>query len=136
MRWSLPIALLALMTAPALAQEDAEFDCANTSVQWQLNECEAQAWQKADEELNAQYQKSRRIMKAWDAEASDLAGAEQALVKAQRAWIAFRDAQCTFHGYQAKGGSLEPLLIYGCRRELTIRRIQELKDQTDLMGGK
>ena len=124
-----------LMAASALAQEDAEFDCANTSVQWQLNECEAQAWQEADEQLNAQYQESRRVMKAWDADASDLAGAEEALVRAQRAWVAFRDAQCTFRGYQARGGTMESMLIYGCQAELTRQRTQQLKEQTDLMGG-
>jgi uncharacterized protein YecT (DUF1311 family) len=30
---------------------------------------------------------------------------------------------------------MEPMLIYGCQAELTRQRTQQLKEQTDLMGG-
>ena len=29
---------------------------------------------------------------------------------------------------------MEPMIVSGCKAELTLRRTQELKDQTDLMG--
>jgi uncharacterized protein YecT (DUF1311 family) len=75
-------------------------------------------------------------MKTWDADAeANLKGAEDALVKAQRAWVAYRDAQCASYGYQARGGSMEPQLIYGCQADLTRKRTAELKELTEIMGN-
>ena len=122
--------------APAPAEDEPDVDCKNQKTQMDMTYCAGQDFVAADDELNAQYKRTRQAMKAWDADASpDLGGAEEALVKAQRAWIAYRDAQCAFHGYQAKGGTMEPMIVSGCKAELTLRRTQELKDQTDLMGN-
>jgi uncharacterized protein YecT (DUF1311 family) len=49
------------------------------------------------------------------------------LREAQRAWIRFRDLECDFEGYEMRGGSGEPLLVLGCKAELTKRRVRELK---------
>lgn len=125
-----------LVEVPVSAQGGPEVDCQNAMTQMEMTYCAEQDFAEADELLNAQYKLTRQVMKDWDAEAFDGSGsAADALLASQRAWIAFRDTQCAFHGYQARGGTMEPMLIYGCQAELTRQRTQQLKEQTDLMSG-
>ncbi len=127
-------AFMALVALPAVAQEP-KANCKNPQTQIEMNICSQRDFDAADMALNAQYQTTRKAMKAWDADAmSELKGAEDALVKAQRAWVAYRDAQCISSGFQAHGGSMEPMLISGCQADLTRKRIAELKELTDLMN--
>lgn len=120
---------LALWPLSAPAQE---VDCANAMAQSDLNICAQQDWQAADDALNAAWPKARAAMKAMDAELPDtLKGGEQALLEAQRAWITFRDAQCKAEGYPMRGGSAEPLLVFGCMTELTRQRTQALTRLTE-----
>ena len=46
----------------------------------------------------------------------------------QRAWIAFRDAQCAFESSAMEGGTAAPLLFSGCAAQLTRERAKELRD--------
>ena len=62
-------------------------------------------------------------------------GAEEALVKAQRAWVNFRDAECEAAGFQARGGTMEPMLVAGCIAELTDARTKQLKELAETMGN-
>jgi uncharacterized protein YecT (DUF1311 family) len=120
--------LLALtcLGAPALAQE---IDCANTSIQLELNFCAEQDWMDADAELNRVYKAVMAEMKAMDQSLPpELQGAATTLRDAQRAWIAFRDTNCNLAGYPMRGGSAEPLLIYGCLRQMTLDRTRQLQD--------
>lgn len=128
--------LLSLSVLPALAQQP-KVDCKNAQSQMEMTYCAEQDLQAADKALNAQYQSTRKVMKIWDADAdADAKGAEDALLKAQRAWIAYRDAQCASYGYQAHGGTLEPQLIYSCQADLTRARTQELKELTEAMANR
>ena len=43
-------------------------------------------------------------------EGDDRPGDEATLREAQRAWVAFRDAHCRLEGYEARGGTMEPLV--------------------------
>ena len=71
-----------------------------------------------DRRLNRYY---KRAMKRLEPE-------ERArLRKAQRAWITFRDLECDFEGWEMRGGSGEPLLIGGCRLDMTRKRADALK---------
>ena len=68
------------------------------------------------------------MAKDLDAELSDdLKGAEKALLAGQRGWIAYRDGQCDLAGFEARGGSMEPMLVSGCLADLTRKRTQELQ---------
>jgi uncharacterized protein YecT (DUF1311 family) len=122
LRFLLPA--LILMPLPVLAQN---VDCANAIAQSDLNICAEQDWQEADADLNRAYQQVMAEMKRMDADLPpDLQGAETALRTAQRAWISYRDANCTAAGFRFRGGSAEPLLIYGCLRQMTLDRTEEL----------
>jgi uncharacterized protein YecT (DUF1311 family) len=52
-------------------------------------------------------------------------------VTAQRAWVAFRDANCALSGFQARGGSMEPMLIASCRAEMSAKRAEELRQLSE-----
>lgn len=124
-----PILVLACLTLPAAAQE---VDCANAMAQVDLNACAYQDWEAADADLNAAYKRAMALLQDWDA---NLPAAEQggalALKEAQRAWITFRDKACEAEGYAFKGGSAEPLLVYGCMRVLTEERTAHLTSMVE-----
>lgn len=116
-----------LQDAPVDAQEP-KVDCKNAETQMELTYCAEQGLNAADKALNVQYQLTRKAAKKRDADAeADANKADEFLVKAQRAWVAYRDAQCHSWGYQSHGGSMEPQLIYDCQADLTRKRTAELK---------
>jgi uncharacterized protein YecT (DUF1311 family) len=121
-------ALLSLLAAcPAFAQDD--IDCTSPMAQQDMNYCAEKDFEAADAELNAVWKEARKAAKAIDAEQpGDLKGADKALLAAQRGWIAYRDGQCELAGFEARGGSMEPMLVSGCKAELTRARTKELKD--------
>jgi uncharacterized protein YecT (DUF1311 family) len=50
------------------------------------------------------------------------------LRKAQRAWEAFREANCGYQNLVYYGGSMAPLAVTGCLRDMTKARTKELRD--------
>lgn len=133
----LPVAALAatLICGSAVAQnnpDEPKIDCAKAEAQTDLNICAALDFDTADKALNVQYKKTRAAMGAIDADLdNDMKGADKALVKAQRAWVDYRDGECEAQGFQARGGSMEPMLVSGCKADLTKKRTKELKDLAD-----
>ncbi len=128
-----------LMCGAAFAQSDADepqIDCSKAEAQTDLNICAARDFDTADKALNAQYKKTRAAMVAIDADLdNDMKGAEKALLKAQRAWVDYRDGECEAAGFQARGGSMEPMLVSGCKADLSKKRTKELKELADGIGG-
>ena len=125
----------ALISGAAFAQSGADepsIDCSKAEAQTDLNICAERDFDKADKALNAQYKKTRAAMVAIDADLdNDMKGAEKALIKAQRAWVDYRDGECEGEGFQARGGSMEPMLVSGCKAQLTVKRSKELKALAD-----
>lgn len=71
-----------------------------------------------------------RLNKAYKADMADLADSPEvkaALLKAQRAWIAFRDADCATVG-ALSGGTIRPIYMQNCYLQHTARRAQALED--------
>ncbi|SCB11014.1 lysozyme inhibitor LprI family protein [Rhizobium hainanense] len=137
MKLLVPAAALAavLICSPVSAQQtmnEPKVDCAKAETQTDLNVCAVLEFGEADKALNAQYKKTRAAMVAIDADLdNDMKGAEKALIKAQRAWVDYRDGECEAQGFQARGGSMEPMLVSGCKADLTKTRTKELKDLAD-----
>lgn len=118
-----------LVDAPVEDEAEPDVDCQNQITQFDMNVCSQRDYEAADVELNAQWKLTRKAMVDTDASLSDnLKGAEKALIAAQRAWIAYRDTQCELAGFDARGGSMEPMLVSGCMAEMTRARTEELKD--------
>ena len=119
-----PFLVLACLSLPVSAQD---VDCSSAMAQQDLNQCAYQDWEAADVELNAVYREAMVLMEIWDRNLpQDEVGAAKTLKEAQRAWITFRDKACEAEGYAMKGGSAEPLLVYGCMRQLTQDRTAQL----------
>ncbi|MCI0998008.1 lysozyme inhibitor LprI family protein [Pseudomonas corrugata] len=101
----------------ALAQAD---DCANATTQGEMNQCAAQEKNAADNELNSLYKQITARLKGNPE-------GKQLLVKAQRAWIGFRDTECKFSASGVEGGSVYPLIYSNCITALTKARVETFK---------
>jgi uncharacterized protein YecT (DUF1311 family) len=55
------------------------------------------------------------------------AGTKKLLVAAQRAWVGFRDVECTFATSGAAGGSVNPMLVASCKDDLTQSRVKQFE---------
>jgi uncharacterized protein YecT (DUF1311 family) len=117
--WMIAAALpLLLASAPVRADDADGVDCKNAMAQNDMNVCADRDYRKADAVLNRTYQDA---IKGLDAHTLDL------VRKAQRAWIAFRDAECTYESAENEGGSIYPMVYSGCLTRLTKLRTQQLK---------
>ena len=93
--------------------------------QSELNETSAAAYKKADEVLNSTY-------KALAAKLDD--EGKKKLQVAERAWVAFRDAECDSQTDDYRGGSIRPLIYSDCATHLTEARTADLKARLDLLN--
>lgn len=99
-------------------------------------ECAGADFTYADTALNATYRKITSQLKKELADAyktkdeysiSYSKNRLETLVAAQRAWVAFRDANCTAMASENFGGTLAGLQSIGCETEMTKARTDELK---------
>ena len=129
------MSLLLAIAMLAAAQGENEIDCANAMAQIEMNICAGRAFERADAELNTLW---REVIA--NARANDHSGEngrmegddrteEGTLREAQRAWVTFRDAHCTWEGFSERGGSMEPMVVEECRTRLTRARIAELRGE-------
>jgi len=89
----------------------------------------------ADAALNAAWKTALAKAKGWET-GIDAAGRaangnitySQALLASQRAWLAYRDAQCKLAIYANAGGHELPIYRLGCLAELTKARTRQLRD--------
>jgi len=107
----------ALLLVHALTQADS---CESPQTQAEMNVCAAQELGRADARLNVVYQK---LMKTLDA------GRRVKLRAAQRAWLAYRDAQCDFEASASEGGTMQPLELSSCKSDVTKERIAQLQQE-------
>ncbi|KJZ34019.1 lysozyme inhibitor LprI family protein [Pseudomonas sp. B21-040] len=103
-------------------------DCDNAADQATMNQCAAQQHAAADKELNALYQQITTRLKSEPER-------KKSLVGAQRAWIAFRDAECNFSASGVEGGSVYPLIYSNCVTELTKARAETFKTYLKCQEG-
>ena len=125
-----PILASVLMAALAPAASAQDWDCtrADDLPQQGMNYCAHLDYQAADAELNAVWKEVYAAIRARDGEMSaDMRGWPQALLSAQRAWIDYRDGQCAAEGFAFRGGTMEPLIVSGCKAEMTRKRTAELQ---------
>lgn len=127
--------LVLCLARPPQAQAQVP-DCAQAVTQLDLNLCAEADWQRADRDLNEAYAAAMDLLKSWEGDLPEnLRGGPETLRTAQRAWISYRDAACAAEGYAMRGGSAEPLLVYGCLARLTEARARDLWDFTSAYEG-
>ncbi len=89
-----------------------------SQTQSELNRAAREEFAAVDEQLRVVYQKLFNTL--------DPAGQEK-LASAQKAWIAYRDAEAALEEDQVRGGTAAPTVLNGARAELTRQRIQQLQ---------
>lgn len=97
--------------------------------------CASDAYRSADAALNEQWRITLTKLKARDGDfdatarkANGNVSFSQALLTSQRAWIAYRDAQCSLQVYANVGGRELPIYRLGCLANLTKQRTETLKE--------
>ena len=108
--------LLCLCSTSVLAQQP-KLNCNDPQTQSAMNQCSYIEFQKADMEMNRVY---RRVI-AQLANPTPLRGA-------QRAWVDFRNKDCTALAAPNTGGSIVPLIINTCSTARTKERIKQLQE--------
>jgi uncharacterized protein YecT (DUF1311 family) len=126
--------LLALAVQGSFDARAREYGCNDAQTQLAMNMCAELDFERADLALNAAWRDAIAVARAGDREIdrrSDQRPTEEATMReAQRAWLVFRDAQCTVEGYEeARGGTMEPMVYSGCRARLTRERTAQLTPQ-------
>lgn len=121
MTYRLSAALLAaaLLAMPATAQTQA-----------QMNATAGAAYKRADAAMTRQWTVTYAAMKRRDAADRSRGGGfgyAAATLASQRAWLAFRDAQCVIEGGEFAGGSLQGMAAAQCKTRLTNERTVQLR---------
>ncbi|HEX2843245.1 lysozyme inhibitor LprI family protein [Hyphomicrobium sp.] len=129
LRFLLPLAACLSLSASALA--DDPIDCTDPSTTYEMNFCSDKSFNEADAKLNATYKKVLAHIAASDLEPPyDPASWEKAMRESQRAWVAFRDADCKGAvPMEWSGGTGTGSAVAGCMTEKTNARIKELEER-------
>ncbi|MFT4080125.1 lysozyme inhibitor LprI family protein [Rhodomicrobium lacus] len=126
MRILLAVFAAALVGAPAQADAaeplEACLDTANSTVE--TRNCIGRDYERNDGELNAIY---KRLLEKYSADDADTRERRRRLIEAQRLWLRFRDANCSWQGAKMIGGTSEDLIVAGCLNDMTKDRTKELK---------
>ena len=122
---------VALLFAPVLLAQGGTdvLHCDNAMTQTAMNMCSKQAYDRANAELNRVWEQVRAYARRADASYDHDDGEPDhwdTLLKAQRAWLIYREEHCRLSSYDARGGSLQPLLASDCMTSLTEARTAEL----------
>lgn len=99
--------------------------------QAQMNARAAAGWRAADTAMTREWRATYTYMKRLDAQDTSRGGGfgyAPATLASQRAWLAFRDAQCGIEGGEFAGGSMQPLARARCLERLTRERTRQLQD--------
>jgi len=100
----------------------------NDQSQTGMDMCAGADFKASDAKLNTDY---GAIMKRL----SDDADARKLLQESQRAWIAFRDAECKFSSSGVEGGSVYPMVYALCLQGLTDDRVKQLGSYLECEEG-
>lgn len=124
---SLTMAVL-LLPPMGMGSAAATENCANLTNEGAMNECYGKALATEGKELNANY---REI----DKRLSDDTNTRKLLLSAARAWLLYRDAECTFSASGSVGGSIYPTVVASCKAALTGERNKALKVYLNCQEG-
>jgi uncharacterized protein YecT (DUF1311 family) len=119
------LAALFLAVPPKAAAQASSGACPTAGSTVEMRQCFDRAFRAADAELNRVYAALQRK--------ADPRG-RTLLRLAQRAWIAYRDAECRFRASESEDGTLYPIELLSCRTDLTKERARELRRA--LNGGR
>jgi uncharacterized protein YecT (DUF1311 family) len=117
------VLLVLAWAAPALADA-----CDKANTQTDMTICYGGLATKSDAELNRVY---RALVARW----KDDAKAVEVLRVSERAWVAYRKAECDREGYPTTGGSAQPMIIAMCFKSITDARVKILNGDLTCKEG-
>lgn len=98
-------------------------DCmASATTQSAMTACAQSQFKQADAKLNARYSALKKAL-------ADQPARRASLQKAERAWLAYRDADCAFAAGAHAGGSMAPMVKLQCLADRTARRSHVLASE-------
>jgi uncharacterized protein YecT (DUF1311 family) len=97
-------------------------DCGAQQNQTEMNACYGRELDRADDRLNAAYKKRLDGMR-------DDPDGIRLLREAERAWLDFREKNCTVQAHGEEGGSIYSTMVATCRITMAEARTKEI--QTD-----
>jgi len=118
MKFLSPMLMLSV-TAPVSLQTQS--DPCKGETTYEMKQCSARKFKKADDELNKVYQ---QLMSKLDDE-----GHKASLKAAQLAWLKYRDSNCDFEGYLNRGGSIYSVVVTECMTSMTTSRTEQMREQ-------
>ncbi|MER8771385.1 lysozyme inhibitor LprI family protein [Mesorhizobium sp. M0960] len=126
MKTSILTSAMILATPASVFAQDKCYDAAKN--QATTNECADAAFKESDKKLNELY-------KQIEARLNDDADTKTLLVQAQRGWVKFRDAECSFQTAGSVEGSMTPMLIAQCMDSLTQSRVKDFEGYLKCQEG-
>lgn len=120
-------ALAVLVASPGVSAQADYRPCESQRNTIELNDCALQDFQAADRELNRAYRALLDDLPTKPEDGVDYPEVRRLLVRAQRAWIAFRRDECEAIYKLNEPGSLRNIRFHGCMTERTLQRVKELK---------
>jgi uncharacterized protein YecT (DUF1311 family) len=127
--------VLGLLVSSAAGAGDTlpNIDCSKATANAELNACAERQVNKADAKLNDAYQKALAYIAKTDGDKPyDAKSWADALRTSQRAWIAYRDADCNGLIPMSWGGGTGAMgAVLGCMQTKTEARTKELETVYD-----
>ena len=120
--------ILAAATPVRADEKEPAIDCANAMSTAEINFCSEKLLDAADAKLNEAYKKALDFVAKTEGEKPyDAKSWEEALRASQRAWVAYRDADCKgLVPMSWSGGTGTTAEVLGCMSAKTKARTQEL----------
>lgn len=120
--------LAALAGSIACSGPAAAAGCDGAATQAELDACAGAEYAATDKALNQAYSTIMKRLAGND-------GQRDLLKAAQRAWIAFRDAECAFAVDPSQQGTIFPMLMTQCLNGVTQGRLEQLQKYLDCEEG-
>jgi uncharacterized protein YecT (DUF1311 family) len=114
--------LLAIVAGSASA-----LDCQHPNSTRENNQCAYQAFTEADAKLNETYGRVLALFSGQDEDRWYPTSTREHLIASEKAWIKYRDENCTAIYWNYKSGSIRDVMELDCRRELTEQRTKSLE---------
>ncbi len=120
---------LAILGGASQSVSARKLECTNAASTFEMNRCADDLLHDADARLNATYKMALRAVPEMAGDAPyDAKSWERSLRASQRAWLAYRDAECKNHSAMFwTGGTGATVDILGCMTTKTKERTEELK---------
>jgi uncharacterized protein YecT (DUF1311 family) len=120
--------IIAILPSHSGAQPKSTDPCETQSNTVEINQCLSNQLKARDKSLNSAYKELlKRLDKSDPSSGVDYPRARRQLVEAQRAWISFRDNDCSGRVVLYEGGSIRGAVYTGCLIAHTERRTNDLR---------